>query len=59
MVLGNIPQPSLLQSQLLQEGECHSHETTDLMTGLRARGEAGLMSGSSPPTSVPLGFLAH
>lgn len=59
MVLGNIPWPSLLQPQLLREGKCHGHETTDLVTGLRARGEAGMMSGSSPPTGIPLGFLAH
>lgn len=59
MVLGNIPRPSLLQPQLLWEGKCHGHETTDLVMGLRAKGEAGLMSGSSPPTGIPLGFLAH
>lgn len=34
MVLGNIPWPSLLQPQQLQEGKCHSCENTDLMTGL-------------------------
>lgn len=59
MVLDNIPQLRLLQTQLLQESKCHDCETTDLVTGLRARGEAGLMSGSSPPTGVPLSFSAH
>lgn len=42
-VLGNIPRPSLLRPQLLREGECHGRDTTGLVTGLRARGEAGLM----------------
>lgn len=59
MVLGDIPQPRRLQPQLLREGESHDCETTDLVTGLRVRGEAGLMSHSSPPTGVPLGFSAH
>lgn len=59
MVLGNIPWPSLLQPQQLQEGKCHGYENTDLMTGLRVRGETGLMSSSSPPTIPPLGLLAH
>lgn len=38
MVLNNIPQPSLLQLQLLRESKCHGHETTDLVTGLRSAG---------------------
>lgn len=59
MVLGNIPWPSLLQPQQLQEGKCHSCENTDLMTGLRVRGETGLMSSSNPPTIIPLALLAH
>lgn len=59
MVLGNIPWLSLLQPQQLQEGKCHGCENTDLVTGLRVRGETGLMSSSSPPTIIPLCLLAH